>query len=170
MLYVTLPCKPVVKQYLLNHYGQNIQLPDGDLVKLLIQSMLQRKSHDQDSKVTYFRYTEEVKIQITYKVYELYGDQLSPTSIRVINNLIEKKIHARLYDFMEFFICVANYQQKDAIIMFQLTHGFTEEIFPFDTIKKYYQRNIQPHLEKTAIKFASVNVPSKNPYRFRKTG
>lgn len=170
MLHVTLPCKPVVKQYLLNNYGATLKMPDGDFVKLLIESLLQRASHWQDTKINLYRYTDEVKIPITYQVYEVYGDKLSPTAIRVINRLIEKKIHARLYDFMEFFVCIANFEQKDAIIMFQQTHGFPEGIYSYDTIKKYYQREIQPSLEKTLIKFACVNVPFKNPYRFRKVG
>lgn len=158
-LYITLPCKPVVKQYLVNKYGQQINLPDDDWIKLLIESYLQKNFAEQDSKITLQYYTETVRIPITYKIYELHGDTLTKTSIRAINNRIEDVIHQALYQHMQFYVHIAGYRIQHAIMMFQDMYHLPEEVYARETITKYYQRKIQPYL--TPQIFSSVNVQFK---------
>ena len=159
MLTVQLRCKPIVKHYLVNRYGVSIAMPENDWVKLLIRSHLQRNHAKDDSDITLQYYTTQVSIPINMDVYDRYGDHLTKTATREINNRIEDVIYQQLFQFLEFYVHVANYQLKDAIAMFQTIYVFPEDVYSFDTIKKHYQRRIQPFIN--IQKFVGVNVPFK---------
>ena len=134
-------------------------MPEGDALKTLIGNHLQRNSQHQDTKVTLQYYTTEVVVPINMEQYDRYGDHLTKTAIRAINNSIEDIIHMQLFQFLEFYVHVANYKLKDAIYLYQALYALPEEVYAFDTIKKYYQRSIQPYLNPN--KFIGVNVPFK---------
>lgn len=168
IIFIHLPCKPVVKQYLINNYGFNYSIPDGDLVKCIMDQLLQRNSTEQDTKITLQYYSEVAKIPISYKRFELYGNELSKTSIRAINRTIEHIIHQRLYDFLEYQVHVVGLQLNTAIELFQQVYCFPPEIYTHDAIKKHYQRIIRPRVHITLSKFASVNVPIKTYGTIRK--
>lgn len=176
-LHVTLRCKPVVKQYLINKYGEQLQLPDDDWIKLLIIHLLIRNSAKDDTDCTLEKYstqarfefnyfTAEAKLPIIFSDYEKYGDYLTKTATRAINNRIEDIIHQQLYQHLEFYVHVAKYRLKDAIAMFQQIYNFPEDIYTGDSIKKYYQRKIQPFL--IPQKFSSVNVSFKKKKSYRR--
>jgi hypothetical protein len=165
-LFVTLPCKPVVKQYLINKYGEQCILPEGDFIKNMLLVCLQRNTRHQDSKITLQYYTETINLPINFEIFDRYGTELSKTSIRNINSTIEDIIHQRLYQHLEFYRHVAGYQLKDAIAMFQQLNNFPEDVYPAATITKYYQRSILPYLN--LQKFVGVNVLSKTPKRKNK--
>lgn len=167
-LKVTLQCKPVVWQYLLNKYGADCILPEQDWIKLLIYSMLQRAT-DKDAKdITLQFYTKAHSIPISLEVYNRFGDQLTPSAIRQINNRIEDVIHQQLYQFLEFYVHVCQYTLNAAIEMFQQQYNFPPEIYTHDAIKKYYQRKVQPHVQVTAKKFVGVNVPIKQKQIYKR--
>lgn len=165
-LKIILPCKPVVWQYLTNKYGTAPQLPDDDWIKLLAVSLLKRNLSKDDKDITLQYYTRQFEIPITLDEFQRYGDVLSKTSIRQINNRIEDLIHQQLYQFLEFYVHVAGYQLNAAIEMFQQMYAFPPEIYTHDAIKKYYQRKIQPYL--TLQKFVGVNVPFKLKKSYRR--
>lgn len=165
-LNITLPCKPVVKQYLINKYGSQLHLPDDDWIKLLIESYLSKSIAEQDSRITLQHYTQSVSIPISYKTFELHGDALSKTAIRAINNRIEDVIHQQLFQHLEFYVHVAHYKLRHAIIMFQDIYALPEDVYPRDTITKYYQRRIQPYVN--SLKFASANVQFKSKRKYHR--
>ncbi len=163
-LFVPIPCKPVVKQYLINRYGPQLQLPDDDWIKLLIESYLSKHIAEQDTKITLQHYTTTASIPIKWKTYELHGNELTKTAIRAINNRIEDVIHQQLFQHLEFYVHVAHYKLRHAVMMFQEIYALPEDIYPADTITKYYQRKIQPYV--SANKFASVNVQFKRKRKY----
>lgn len=161
---VTLKCKPVVWQYLINNYGEKLELKKNDWILMLMVSLLQRDSAHKDSEITLQYYTKEVKLSITLEQYDRFGDQLSKTAMRTLNNRIEDVIHQQLYQFLEFYVHVAKYQLNPAIEMFQQLYNFPPEVYTHAAIKKYYQRDIQPHL--VPQKFVGLNVPIKKKKKY----
>lgn len=149
-LSLELPCKPVVKQYLVNSYGINAQdmvnLPDHDWIRHLLLVLLERNHTRFDKSVNIQYYTEKVLLPISMDDLFRYGHGLSKTGVQIINNRIEDIISQRLHLHLEFFVHVAGYQLKDAIEMFQIKYNFPEEVFPRETITKRYQRNVKPAL------------------------
>ena len=164
--YINLPCKPVVKQYLVNRYGERSNMPEGEWVKLLLINLLQRSTGEDDKDITLQYYTAMAVIPITYDQFQRYGDTLSKTAIREINNRVEDVIRQQLFQFLEFFVHVANYQLKDAIYMFQEVYALPEDVYAAETIKKYYQRKIQPFVN--ARSFIAVNVPFKKKRKYNR--
>lgn len=165
-LTVRLPCKPVVKKYLINRYGENCTVQKNDWVKQLLLSMLQRKISKYDSEITLQYYTESYDMPLNLDEYLRYGDELSKTAIREINNRIEDDIHNQLFRFLEFYVHVCGYRLKDSIEMFQTFYAFPEECYSSDAIKKYYQRRIQPYVSK--IRFVGLNVPLKKKKKYHR--
>lgn len=169
ILTVSLPCKPVVYKYLQNKYGTDaiLTLPDDDWIKLLTANMLHRDTAEKDAEITLQYYTKTVKIAINMAAYERFGDALSKTAIRAINGRIEDVIHQQLFQFLSFYVHVANYRLKDAILMFQDMYALQEEYYAHDTIKKYYQRKIRPYV--FLQKSIALNVPFKQPRNYKRT-
>jgi hypothetical protein len=149
----------VVRQYLINKYGEKMNIPNSDLVKALVFSLLQRNTAKDDSDITLQFYTTKVELLLDLDQALRFGLHLSKTSARNINLTIEKIIHEQLHHFLEFYIGAAGYTEKSAIEAFQQIYNFPEEVYPYDTIKKHYQRHIKPYM--LPHKFNGVFVPSK---------
>lgn len=158
---VNLPCKPVVHQYIVNRYGTDspLELPAADWLKVLVENLLQRNTGKNDKEINLQYYTSDVTIGINFDAYQRYGDKLSNTAARSINNCIENLIHEDLRLFLPHAVHACNYTLKDAITLWQGVRAFPEEVYSSDAIKKYYQRSIKPH--KKVQKIFGINVPQK---------
>lgn len=154
---LAIPCKPVVKQYLVNNYGPKVNLPSGSLEQKMILNLLHRQQRHFDSVITLQHYTATVEVKISYENFEDYGTELSKSDIRAFNTTIEKIIHKHLYFFLSFYIGVCGFKEKDAIFLYQQLFMFHEEVWSFESIKKHYQRNIQPYMH--PVKVIGANVP-----------
>lgn len=143
---IEIPCKPAVRQFLLNKYGAEMNIPNSDLVKKMLFNLLHRNTAKDEKDITLQYYTTSVTINLTLDQALRFGLNLSKTAIREMNTTIEEIIYERLHVHMEFFVYVSGYKEKAAIEMFQHLYNFPEEVLAFDTIKKHYQRHIQPNL------------------------
>ncbi|MBS1684749.1 MAG: hypothetical protein JSS76_08345 [Bacteroidetes bacterium] len=147
-LYIDLPCKPMVYQYLVNLYPRMdaagvdalIDLPAGDPQLLILYTLLQRNHSHDDAKYTLQYYSRKVRIPVQFEVYERMGIHLSKTAIVAINKRIEDLITERLDMILQFYTSLG-YQLKDAIQIFRTAYNFPEEAYSFDAIQKRWQRH-----------------------------
>jgi hypothetical protein len=148
---VVVPCKPVVKQYILNRYSDPVIFPKRDWLKLLFHSFLTRAKDNAADKFTLQFYTQSVKFPLSYRNYEHFGNELTNEAIVAINSRIEDEIHQRLFMFYEHFHFTVGYTIKDTARHFQHIYNFPEEIYSIDNILKQFQREIKPNVSQKNI-------------------
>lgn len=152
---LTLPCKPYVKRFLINQFGNPADLRKNRYFFNYLKMILERKICHRNSRFHLKKYgkmiyAEELKILIDDDTFSRYGFDLTATSVVDFNRLIEDYIKAQ----SRLFIFTANsFGQTwvNAIRDFQDMFGFSEDDFPSDSIKKDLQRHkeILQNLEKT---------------------
>lgn len=142
------PCKPYVKQFLL----QNFNAPDekwSEIVNLSTDKQLQHEFRKRltnpcgrfDNKYTSLaRYSTTVPIEISKDDFYRCGWALTNTEAVGFCIMIERKVKAMLCTYLDvhrtFGIPVSV-----AIRKFQKKFGFSEDIWPYDSIRREYNRN-----------------------------
>ncbi len=168
--WVLLPCKPLVKQYLVNRYNITdnglVQLPAHDWIKHLVKALVEKNFDRQNRYTNMDLFTCKVLIPIGDDDLFRRGGDLSPESVSVINNRIEDIIRQQLYQFLEFYVHAAGMRLNDAVCLFQQIYNFPEEVYRRATILKHYQRHIKPHL--VLQKFVGVQGVKRPIYRVSK--
>lgn len=137
---ISIPCKPYVKHFLSINYGTPVDLSKTqDLYKNLRTRLKDKNTNIKSREIAKWLYSETVIINITEDDFYRYGWELSTHNIRGFNCDIE----ARAKFFMRNIVAVyeAIMSIKEAITYFQDRFGFTEDIWPYDSIKKDYYRN-----------------------------
>lgn len=170
-IYIEVPCKPIVAQYIHNRYGSPVVFPSGDWLKLLFCSFLGAKLSTGKEKHTLGLYTQKVKIPIELWRFNNQDEHLSNEAIAAINNRIEDEIHQRLFIIFEHYHATIGYTIKQTAQKFQELYNFPEEIYSTDNILKQYQRNIREELRKKNIQENVLRPPfegKKHPNRATK--
>lgn len=139
-LYVTLPCKPVVKQYIVNRYGNPVKFPQNDWLRSMLVKYLQRPDRHYENKTTLQYYTAQVDLPIMFREYTNFGNVLSRTSIMHINQTVQDIIEEALYNYLNLYHAQAGILLKTAIVMFRNQYGFPEESYSTEAIHKFWQR------------------------------
>lgn len=135
--------KPYVKKYLENNFGSPVDLrtKEGNMFYDLLQLSLQRPLHAfkrRNQPNTFL--TAETRIVIDEDTFHRYGFDMNKKNMMRFNAFIEKhiKLQARIYIGFNRSLGVP---VSVSIPKFQETFGFTEDDFPYDTIKKDFDRN-----------------------------
>lgn len=139
-IYIEVPCKPLVKRYIHNRYGCPVQFPQNDFLYTLLQNLMVRHETRNDAAINIQYYTCTVDLPITFRDYDNYGNELTLTAIRHINQTIQDIIEEHLYLFISFYHRIAGMQIKDAIATFRQIYNIEEEDYKTDAIIKFYQR------------------------------
>lgn len=137
---ISIPCKPYVKHFLQINYGNPVDFSKAqDIYKNLRYRLKNKNVNLKSREIAKWLYSEIVVINITEDDFYRYGWELSTHNIRGFNC----DIQARAKFFMRNVISVyeAVMPLKEAITYFQDRFGFTEDIWPYDSIKKEYYRN-----------------------------
>jgi hypothetical protein len=144
---VSIPIKPYSKRFLVLNYGEPADLSKNPRLNNLFRRFLKKprytfdKSHLKTISQKY--YSEQVEIFISENDFYRYGWELSRTDTIAFNREIEE-----LTKFL-MRMTVSMYEnlmmQRDAILRFQEKFGFSEDIWPFESIKKDYCRHMVPH-------------------------
>ncbi|MGE4568027.1 MAG: hypothetical protein AB7C90_02455 [Bacteroidales bacterium] len=137
---VTIPCKPYVRHFLTINYGDPVSFAKAqDLYSELRSRLSKQTKHCESRALSERLYNQKVEIIISEDDFYRYGWELTRTDIRRFNRMIEYRIKM----FMR--ISISNYEllhsQKEAIKLFQQKFGFSEDIWPYESIKKDYFRN-----------------------------
>jgi hypothetical protein len=147
-IYIEVPAKPIVAQYIHNRYGNPVVFPSGDWLRALTLNLLISANRNYDSTIKLTSYTINVKLPFTISEIERYGNTLTTTSIFAINNRIEDEIHQRLYIIFEYYHATIGFTIKQTAQKFQEIYNFPETIYSTDNILKQYQRHIRQELKK----------------------
>lgn len=138
--YIDISCKPVVKQYIHNKYGNPVVFPNNDWLRCLFLRCLQRHDTEQDHKFGNLHYTQKVSFPILIREYQRFGNSISLTSVRHINSLIQDIINETLYQYLNLHFKPKERQLLHVIENFRKEYNFPEESYSTDAMIKFYQR------------------------------
>lgn len=149
MFSVTIPCKPYVRHYLIMRFGSPVNLTCEPYLNNIFRRLLRKPStrHDKyyndllKSPNTY--YSCNIEVGVSESDFYRYGWELTKTDIIAFNSEIETRVKKLMRDVVEIYENVM--LQKEAILRFQEEFGFSEEIWPYESIKKDYYRSVVPN-------------------------
>lgn len=142
---VWLPCKPYVRQYLINNY-----IGDGedDVVDLRKNSYLHndfvsRLTKDGRWEKKYsnlYRYKTMVAVRISRDEFYRYGFSLANSEVVSFGLILERNIKNKMFLYVDLAVGMGM-QISVAIRRFQKNHGFDEDSWPYETIRRIYNRH-----------------------------
>lgn len=144
MFFLELPVKPYVKQYIILNYGNPANFSTNKFIHERFRKCLSnpsRRFNKRVEKSPICRHTETIKIILSQDEFYRYGWELSPTDIISFGKLMEHQAKFLMHNMVSFYMALMN--ERDAILTFQNNFGFTEEIWPFDSLKKNYSRSVK---------------------------
>lgn len=140
--------KPYVKAYLENNFGIPADVrEDWELWKLV--ELVLRASHLQIKKETVPILLPEstsqcfgslVELKITKDWFNRYGFRLKKRETLRLNAFLEKRIKFYSRSFIGYHHCLGM-SVAESIRDFQKTFGFSEDVWPYDSIKKDFDRH-----------------------------
>jgi hypothetical protein len=149
--------KPYVRKYILNRFGDPADLysKEGEALKIRMIEMLKKPCLRNEKRINEENMGIETRFCISESDFYRHGWEISKTDMIRFNRFIENEIkfYSRCYIAFEksFGVPIAT-----SIRNFQHEFEFTEEDFPYETIKKDFDRNGQ------YIKFDKFSVFKKN--------
>jgi len=134
---INLPCKPYVAHYLRNKFGSPLQISRSAAEGKMLFNLLERARHDTDLKTA--RYTEIVEVLLAEGIYLRHGWELTPTAITEFNNWLEEILKERFVVHVD---ACTSYGIKKAVAIrdWQDNYNFPEDVWKFETLKKYHDR------------------------------
>lgn len=140
MLTFNLPCKDYTKHYLENCFGNPTYIrKDGVIGKYLFQ-LIDKNYTRREKEITFNGYNAECTILITEDVFLRHGYVLSKTNTQEFNRFVEEHFKAQIRTMIDVFIKYELRTFVEAVDCVYDQFDMDETIFPFDTIKKDYQR------------------------------
>jgi hypothetical protein len=141
---IEISTKPYIKRYLQDKFGPNVAITRGTEIGKYFFSLLERNVRDDDGN-KYFEYKTKVSVTLSESVYFRYGYIITRTGMRDFNIFVEYLIKRDLRNWVSASICGARMTGQKlmvakAIRQFAEAYNFDESSFPFDTMKKDYDR------------------------------
>jgi hypothetical protein len=142
---ITIPCKPYVKRFLINSFGNPADLSYDRNIYTTFRLLLSRRVHRNAKRVNFKEYGkliyhEEVEVAINEETFQRYGFSIHRKAVIDFNLFLEAYIKnmARL-----FILNCQSFGMKrmEAIREFQNTFGFSEDDFPTENILQDIKRN-----------------------------
>lgn len=164
-IYITLPCKPLVKQYLVNRYGAPVKFPQNDWFRSLMVRFIQRPDTEREAMASIQYYTDSIELPILIREYDRFGNCLTKTSIMHLNQSVQDIIEEALYNYLHLYHKQGQMLLKHAITNFREQYNFPEEAYSTDAIHKFWQRESARRKKVINITAQSVllikNTPTK---------
>jgi hypothetical protein len=169
MFTVTIPCKPYVRHFLVTKHCDPANLAPDRHLNNLFRRMLKKPCSRYDkyyqdllqSPGTYYSCT--IEIIISESDFYRYGWELTKTDVVAFNGEIEGRVKQLMRSQVELFENIMT--QKEAILRFQEIFGFTEDVWPYESIKKDYYRSVVPNkfnIREEMIRFISEKLSQKH--------
>lgn len=137
---VNLPVKPYVKKYLEDNCGSPAKLNSLPNLHRFFNILLERPIFRRDKEINFGHYSENIEIHISEDTFYRYGWELSKTNIISFNKEVEDLVKAQSRSYIGIYAALGIHVHK-CIRNFQEATGYSEDIYPFATIKKDFQRN-----------------------------
>lgn len=144
-----LPCKPYVAHYLRQNYGRAPRLGQATDEGRYFLYVLQRTEHKKDNRQA--AYTDAVRIRISIDDMERHGAVLTPSAITDFNRYMESRIKQQFEVWMTAMCQWGYYKKAEAIRLWQQEFDFPEHVWPFESLKKHYDRH---EADRDALKVA----------------
>ncbi len=159
MFFLELPVKPYVKQYIVLNYGNPANFSSNKFINDRFRKCLSKPSRRNNpyyKKSPFCRHTETIKITLSQDDFYRYGWEFTQTDIISFGKLMEHQAKFLMRNMISFYMTLMN--ERDAILNFQNKFGFTEDIWPFDSIKKNYSRSVNKDAKFIYSKDLSVKL------------
>lgn len=139
---VDLPVKPYVKAYIESTFGNPANLAKDPEAKEQWRRCLSKPSKRFDSRYKDFsfaRYSAIATILITEDDFYRHGCELSKTDIIAFGKFMERRAKFLMRTVVNAYMLIM--KKRDAILKFQQGFGYSEDSWPFDSIKKDFDRS-----------------------------
>lgn len=136
---VTIPAKSYVKAYLENTCGVPVNLRCLPEIQSELLRALERKTTRYENKDLY-HYTEEVTIVISGDNFYRYGWEMNKTQVGEFNRYVERKIKTIMRSYVAMHKMVG-IPTATSIRDFQEKFNLHEQVWPFESIKKDFNRH-----------------------------
>lgn len=142
---INIPCKSYTKRYLELNYGEPVDFTRDNTIYPSFRDKLKRQSKRHDNAYSMLaKYNTTVDVKITEDDFYTYGWELTPTEIVRFNKDIEGRSKLFMYLIVSTRISFGM-NVTDAVRYFQERFGFSEDIWPVESIVKDCQRNLTVH-------------------------
>lgn len=149
VLTVTVPCKRYVAHYLRSRFGNKPRLSHNSHLGVFFLNLLDRKIARYENRIE--DYEDRVEIEISVDDMTRYGHSLTKTAQNSFNSLVEDHVKSLFEVHMDALVNAASFKKAHAIRAFQEMHDFPEHAWPFESLKKHYDRiNKNPNLKRVA--------------------
>lgn len=142
--YVSLPCKPYVKRFLEINFGDPVDLSADQRLKKMFVSMLRKPNtrYDNNMGKMNIRYSETIDVLISEDIFYRHGWELTKTDTVNFGREIEDRAKLLMRNTVALNLAVTG-SIKVGISRFQDRFGFSEDVWPAESIKKDFYRNGQ---------------------------
>ncbi len=141
------PVKPYVRRYLLTNYNapdvnwaEMIDLSSDKELLVAFRSRLRKKGRWENKYKKISRYSEQITIEISHDDFYRYGWSMSNTEAVSFGQIVERRVKTMLFVYLDVRIALGAHLSA-SIRDFQLKFGFTEQDWPYDTIRREYLRH-----------------------------
>lgn len=158
--YVILPCKPYVKRYIEQNFGNPADFSSNKILQHELVRSLKKPNKRLDSRLDYINavsnYKSKIDMIISEDMFYRHGWMLSVTDVVNINKIIESLVKGFMTTMVG--LSVANgYPIKDSIIDFQDRNNYPEEIWAYESIAKEFQRHGKKIVRTYQIEISRIN-------------
>lgn len=136
---MSIAVKRYVRAYLENNFGTPVDIRREPELNDLVCLMLREGSTRLD-KIVSVNLPDTVELRVSKDTFFRYGFTFTKTETLRFNSFLEKRIkfYARTYIAYH---CGLGTSVANCIRDFQNTFGFSEDVWPYDSIKKDFDRN-----------------------------
>lgn len=157
---VTVPCKPYVKSFLTNTYGNPVDLKKDKHIYKYVKSVLSREIHRNNDKASFKKYgrmiyREEVKLMTNNDTLKYNGFDIHHDDIVDLNALFEGHIKKMIAVFV-FALMSCGFKAITAITEAQIVFKFSEDDMSTELIIQALKR--EPDLRGKILSKPTVNL------------
>jgi len=146
MFTLQLQTKPYVHHFLTSNFGNPADISTDKQLYSLFRRCLKKPSSRFRTKydsLSMLRYSEKSQIIITEDDFYRYGWEMSKTDMVYFGRELENRVKFLMRSMVSMYLTFMT--QKNAILQFQESFGYNEEIWSYDSIKKDFFRNGPNH-------------------------
>ena len=155
-------CKPVVKQYIVNRYGNPVKFPRNDYLKAMLVKSLTHPDTNNDSQTTLQYHSAKIDLPIEFRLYAKKRNTLTLTDTMLLNQTIQDLIEEQLYNYIHLYHQLGGKLLKATILSFREQYGFPEESYSTEAITKFWQRTIHRRKKVHETFSKTVLLPQTN--------
>lgn len=138
---VSLPTKPYVHHFLCINFGSPADLSVDKELHQEFRRCLSKPNFRYDSKfepLALYRFSATSEVYISQDDFYRHGWELTRTDVISFGKRLERRAKFLMRNIIAYYSTLMI--ERDAILRFQQEFGFTEDIWPFESIKKDYYR------------------------------